>query len=434
MKRMDLSGARGPNGELTALYVIRHAKQQRRRGKNPSLAYKGVRNPRLALKLAWQEVVSEHIMVIPNCAVMVKSPEAMDLFLADLRNKGYEDKTYVEKGEKRRPNYFYMSLRDDVLVDKGVCNSCNSYISRNGIKMHKHKCEVCGEFTYLEFVDGTTVRFYWQDDIGSSAFEPSMKMKVKDYDDENRCLILYAKPMDGNNFNDWNLKNALKSLRKHRPSYSFVKIEGKTYISIPYEVHYGKRTGPQLINMADSHGHVVNHRMVKLFQGKEYGEWFDPIPIPENYTVKGAWEGYPLPRSPYLHETIIHAAGMVSRCDYYYQDGRTEFREIHLLRMRLFVEHFTDINIDEWDRMIERADKSGPGMIRALAAFCHPDAVPKNEPNFWNLVHGVSKIQDALNGHPVKMSDDEIAAMWDAGKVPENQELLHHLMQRPTSP
>jgi len=119
-----------------------------------------------------------------------------------------------------------------------------------------------------------------------------------------------------------------------------------------------------------------NHSIVRLYQGEEYAE-HATLPIPDSYTIYESWHWAPLNPSLSLHEKIIGASGMVSRCDYYYQDGRDAFYSIHLERMRLYVEHFTTIPIDKWDAIIRRASKSGPGMIKTLAAFCQGIDVEK---------------------------------------------------------
>ena len=157
--------------------------------------------------------------------------------------------------------------------------------------------------------------------------------------------------------------------------------------------------------MHDVYGHHSNYREVNLYLGQEFEGMFGNLPVPETYNIYEAWHWMPLQPSPTLHEKIIHAAGMVSRCDYYYQDGRPAFYDIHLQRMRLFVEHFTVLDLEKWDAMIRRADKSGPGLIRTIAAFCHDKPIIKNEPNIGNVLVGLSKIASRQ-----PLTDDEARA------------------------
>lgn len=158
----------------------------------------------------------------------------------------------------------------------------------------------------------------------------------------------------------------------------------------------------------------------RLNEEEKQIEWLKRTPT--GYNIYAAWSWAPLKRSPKLHERIISAAGMVSHSDYYYQDGRPAFDDIHLERMRLFVEHFTELNIEEWDRMIENADRSGPGMIEAIARFCHPNSRVTNESNFGNLLYGYIS---AANGK--RLTEGEAIAMADAWKDPESRQTFRRL-------
>lgn len=360
---------------------------------------------------------------IPQCGLYAKSPEALAKLFKELGEMGYEIKD-CSKGEidHRPPRsvqekegwyLWYASLREVVCERKGKCDSCGSYIDVRGIQTHKHKCEKCGAYTYLQYVDGSVVRFkFLNDENGKGAFEPTLQMKVFDYDDELGCLLVYPTPLNGNNFNDWNADNAMKVLERNKSKFKHVERNGKNFLAIHYNPYSIYIELDAVISMYDSHGHKWNHKIVKLYKGQEFSEW-DKLPVPESYAIYEAWHWSPLKPSRSLHEKIIHAAGMVSDCGYYYQDGRTAFYDVHLERMRLYVEHFTTIPIDKWDAMIRRAPKSGPGMIKTLAAFCQGVDVKKaafeNKPNIGNLLAGFSK---AMGGK--KLTDDEKTAMFEA--------------------
>ena len=405
-------------------------------------------------------IKTKDVVEIPNCGLYAKSPEALAALLEELKEVGYdindcgaeEKRASREEMEKNGWSLWLARLRDDVCGRKGKCRSCKSYIDVRGVRSHKHKCEICGAHTYLEFVDGSTISFYFMNDAsGERGFLSSdIKMKVYDYDEQLGCLLLYPKPLDGGRWGTMDSKRAQKVLdanrkqfrripsrlskgmRKHirrlkaQSRYDEVKdIQsreknrrfGKSLIAIPYELHM-----VGVINTTDSYGHVFNHDVVKLFQGQEYSDWGN-LPIPESYSIYEAWHWAPVKPSYKLHEKIIGAAGMVSRCDYYYQDDRPEFYDIHLKRMRLFVEHFTTINIDEWDSMICRAPKSGPGMIRTIASFCQgvePEvAKVTNKPNAFGAI---AVLADAFSGRGV--TDNGFAAIADAMKDPDESKLL----------
>ncbi len=406
-------------------------------------------------------VKTKDVVEIPNCSLYPKSPEALAALLEELKETGYEVKDCSqddsrpsrEVQEKNGTYLWYASLRDDVCERKGKCGSCGSYIDVRGIQSHKHKCEVCGTYTYHEFVDGSTISFYFVEDAsGERGFwSNDVKMKVFDYDEESGCLLLYPKPLDGRRLSGLKSDTAQKVLdanshqfhriparlskgmRKHirrlktqgrHAQAEAIKSRkenrrfGKSLIALPYEFH---RVG--VVNTTDTYGNKWNHKVVKLFQGKEYSDMFDRLPIPESYTIYEPWHWAPKVPSASLHEEIIHSAGMVSRCDYYYQDDRPAFYEVHLERMRLYVEHFTTINIDEWDNMISRAPKSGPGMIKAIASFCQGvepnSARVTNNPNAWGAI---AVLADAFSGRGI--TEDGLATVADALKDPKEGELL----------
>ena len=111
-----------------------------------------------------------------------------------------------------------------------------------------------------------------------------------------------------------------------------------------------------------------------------------------------------------LHSDIIYAAGLVSRCDYYYQDGRTAVYPEHLERMRKYVANLTTIDIDQWDQAMRRAPRDGPGFIRYLASLCQGVPISEvkvvDEPNIGNVIEGMSKV---MSGQ--RLTQGEMRAM-----------------------
>ncbi len=369
-----------------------------------------------------QRIITKQVVDIRGCGLYVKTKTALPVLFAQLRADGYQIKDCGKDEHHPSPGSHYAHLRDDVCERKGKCNSCGSYISNRGIQSHKHKCEVCGEYTYIEYQDGTVVRFDFMGD--REVFSPSLRMKVFDYDDELGSLLLYPTPEDGNNLNDWSAENALKVLDRNQDKYTRIQRNGREFFAIRYNPYSIYIEPDAVISMMEVTGHHWNHKIVKLYKGKEYSEW-DSIPVPESYMIYEAWRWAPLKPSPTLHERILHAAGMVSDCGYYYQDGRPAFYDIQLERMRLFVEHFTTLNLDAWDRMIRYADKSGPGMIKATARFCHPQAQIENKPNVFNLINGFAKI-----GSGEHITDGEAEAMVYAASDREATSLFGRILSR----
>jgi len=408
------------------------------------------------------------VVEIPNCGLYAKSPEALASFFKELEDRGYKIKDCRE--ERNRPSLeeqmkkgwylWFARLRDDVCERKGKCGSCGSYIDVRGIQTHKHKCEVCGAYTYHEFVNGSIIRFFFTEHVRCKIHmgAPDIKMKVYDYDDELGCLLFYDKPIEHDIIKkqcqkalDINHKQfrrisarLSKGMRKYirhlKAQGKYQEVEavksrkenrrfGKGLIAIPYDLD---TFSDEIITVRQIYGHRWNHEVVKLFQGKEYDDMLDHLPIPQSFTIYESWHWAPLEPSRILHEKIIRAAGMVSDCGYYYQDGREDFYDIHLLRMRLYVEHFTTIPIDRWDHMIKRAPKSGPGMIKTLATFCQSlmkeeikEVEYTNKPNIVNLLNGFATVMSGKS-----LTTGEKDAMEDALADREIRDDIKEIIRR----
>ncbi|MFA6529094.1 MAG: hypothetical protein WCT46_06180 [Candidatus Gracilibacteria bacterium] len=236
-----------------------------------------------------------------------------------------------------------------------------------------------------------------------------MALRAKRWDTEEGYLYFYPELLDGL----WCRGDQVKQyFEANSDKWEEVEEDKQKLIRVRYPNPWDYNVSA--INPSEIYGHYWNHKIVLVWDGKEYDEYSLDLPLHESISIYESWHWAPLESNPKLHEKIIHAAGMVSRCDYYHQDGRLEFRDGHLKRMRMFVEHFTKLDLVAWDRMIRTADKSGPGMIRAIAAFCHNNPSVENRPNVGNLLVGFSK---AMSGK--SLTADELATMIDAAKDPE---------------
>lgn len=362
------------------------------------------------------------VVSIPGIGLYAKTSEALERLFAFLKARGYEiEDTSISKGEpgsigyrpsrevleKKGSSLWYARLRDDVVVRRGKCRSCGSYIDTRGIQSHKHKCEKCGAYTYLDFDLGSIIRFSFisREDGRLGA---NVTMKVYGYDEEQKLLLLFPDPLDGKGYFDCTKKEALKVLEENKDKWFKTRRNGVIYIAVHHNPYTGFKEPEDVISVYEIHGRYHNYSIIKLYEGKEYGD-YESLPVPESYSIWEAWHWAPLGSSSTLHETIISAGGMVSRPSYYYQDGRTAFYEINLIRMRLFVQNFTDLNIERWDRMIARAPKDGPGMIRAIANFCSDNPQVDRTPSIGNVLIGVSK---ALGGE--RLTRGEVAEMENA--------------------
>lgn len=350
----------------------------------------------------------------------VKTQAALEILFDELRKVGYQIDNLREADHRKQDNISVETMEKDgwslwfakIDVRRGKCKSCNGLIDTRGILSHGHRCELCGEVTYYHIVDGSTVRFsFIQKDENESGMA-DIAMKAKRWDTETGYLYFYPELFEGL----WLRGDQVKQyFEANKDKWEETIEEGQRLIRVKYPQPWDYDASA--INPSDINGHYWNHKIVRVWDGKEYDEWLSDFPLRETINIYEAWHWAPLKRSPRLHEKIIHAAGMVSDCGYYYQDGRPAFCDVHLERMRVFVEHFTELNLKKWDQMIQCADKSGPGMIRAIAGFCHNKAEVQNRPNIGNILVGFSKISGGRN-----LAEGEIVAMVDALKDPEESE------------
>jgi len=202
---------------------------------------------------------------------------------------------------------------------------------------------------------------------------------------------------------------ALEALERNKDKFEYIIRRGKLYVAIPYDV-YDYNYDDLVIIISETWGHVNNHDIVNLYKGEEFSE-YGRLPLPESHSIYEAWHWAPLEPSPKLHEKIIHAAGMVSRKDYWYQDGRPAFYDIHFMRMNRFVKHFTSLDYNAWQDMMAHAPVDGPGMIDAIAHFCSDKPEVRDDPNIFNVINGAHKIATALATGKNNLTSGEIAAM-----------------------
>ena len=363
------------------------------------------------------------VVHIKHCGTYAKTPEALAELLTELKRLGYRidnlreakhENVSVKTMEKNGWSLWFASLD----VRRGKCGSCHQLINTLGICSHGHKCEKCGAVTYNEFVDGTIINFRFinngdKSEVGMLALS-GITMKAKKWDAEAGYLYLYPEVSGGRWSND---EQAKESFQVNKNKWESVEVDGEQLIRVKYSKEW--KHDSDAIEPLDIHGHYHNHEIVSVWEGKEYSEFGDRLPVPDMVSIYEAWHWAPLKPSPTLHEQIISAARMVSRCDYYYQDGRRAFEDVHLERMRLFVENFTTLNLKKWDKMISEADLSGPGMIRAIARFCHPRAVVQNNPNVGNLIVGLGKV---LEGEG--LTNGDLTAMADAARDPKESQIF----------
>lgn len=362
---------------------------------------------------------NKNVVLISN-DLYIKTPDALEEVLKKLRALGYKIKDLRKEESDRRISVpemekngyplWYARLED---VQKGKCGTCHSLIKTKGIRSHGHKCEVCGAVTYYEIVDGTKVRFRFL----NPAYEhvmlpPDIRFEAKRFDAENSALYLYPDPLGGS-FGVVTGEKAKKYLEFNREYWDLIEEEGQLLLKVKYS-----STGmleDSDINMCDVFGHVYNHKIVRVWKGKEYPEYGE-FPIPESMPIYEAWHWAPLNASPTLHARILSAAHMVTDMGYYHQDGSQAFYPVHWERMAKFIRHFTTLDAKNFDRSWPHFRNSGPGGIDDLAHFCSDDPVIENQPNIFNSITALGKIMQgqSLTGREAK---EAIRGLDDDGPI-----------------
>lgn len=336
-------------------------------------------------------------------SLYIKKKDAFDFILEQIKQTGYsvkdcredEDRlkrVTVEQMEEQRSYLWYCHLED---IRYGKCGSCKQYISTRGIESQNHTCEKCGAVTYQKIKDGSIVRFEFKTDR-FVMFGPELKMKAYWWDTEHDDLYLYPEFLEDHSFANMTPEKCRAYLDENQGKWREEKLDGKKYIVVKYQNSFYVEE-VSTIDVKDIFDHYWNHKIVKLWGGKEYGEW-DHLDIPESFVVYEIWNWKRLEPSPILHKDIFHAVGQVSDQGWYHQDGRNAFDRSILNEMRKFIVDFTTLDVERWDRVSSRFSLSGPGLIRDVARFCSDAPEIENKPNIGNALEMIAKLPFATPG------------------------------------
>jgi hypothetical protein len=350
-----------------------------------------------------------------------KTPEALKIALEQIGSAGYavddsrksehrlRENVSVEQMEQKGWSLWYAHLTD---IRKGKCNSCDSLISTRGIQMHGHKCEKCGEVTYLEITDDSLVKFRFKRD-DDQVFGPVVRMKAKRYEIEEGWLYLKREFDEYGGFNVVSGEEAEDYLALHADKWELVEEDGEQLVKIRYVHRVLICEGDvDVIEMHEISGHYWNHSIVKVWDGVEYPEWDRDFPMWESFSVFEAWHWAPLEPSPTLHRRVLQAVHNTDDKGWHYQDGRPWFKPETFKEMGKFVRHFTTLDADAWDAQSQLFRLDGPGGIDDVAEFCHLDAVVQNKPNigsFLTAVTGDDRSTGNLVNAAYALAEDEAA-------------------------
>lgn len=317
---------------------------------------------------------------------------------------------------------------------RAKCGSCHGYNSTAGRLVHGRACEHCGAVIYRHIIDGTVVRFRFTSP-GERGLEPELQMTAQRWDADEGFLYLKPGFLD----RSWGVASGAEAERRmarHAGQWELVEEgHGKAAVNL-YKIRYTlglRRSDDDVIDMADVSGHDRNHEVVRIWDGREYPE-FGEMPVREGFSIYETWHWAPLDASPALHKRLLLAIGNTDDKGWHYQDGTPWFKAESWKQIGLFIRHFTTLDAAEWDRQSRRFPLDGPGGIDAVAAFCHPLAVPQNEPNIGNFLTAAGK---TITGLPVSRAEEAAAldaVVFDSTTAEFINAMHEHGQQRAAKP
>lgn len=415
----------------------------------------------------------ENTVLIMN-HIYPKTRSAYLQTLEGLQDGGYSipDHAKIKAGEDEKEALFF-TLGD---IGAAECGSCDSVISSRGVKVHNHPCECCGQPTCVTYRKGGAIRFRF---IGADGryVGNDISFRIYGYNEHEEGdwndLLLYAAPLlkdyteptTGRSLriglmgvdSEAEAQNLLEEAARQKLYRRSLVIDPETGQDVPVIIlkHHKSRLLQKgsVFDTAELVGGIDNHRLIKIWNGRKYGDW-DKLPVPETLHLSRRYmNGFKHSLAePNIHETIMGAAGQVSRADYYHQEGRAAFGREAFERMSHFVNHCVDVPFAEWQDFLSglkgRIQKpqslsgdfgayvfnsvrggfgasgryqniSGPDFIYALAEWAGKMSdgrrkKVRDEPNIGNALEGVWKI---INGQTLGAA--EAAAMMEGAETPD---------------
>lgn len=417
-----------------------------------------------------QPVLGVENTVLITGRAYAHTQEAYDELRKKLVKTGYTipDHAKPKDGEAKKDDEFF-SLEG---INFAECGSCESTISRLGVAMHNHQCECCGDPTFLKYVKDGAIRFKFMHDIDDDGREyigGDMTFRIFEYREVEKGdwneLIVHASPILDDYANEekqiymrkgWlnvstegEAQDILERAAGHNLYKRSTVVDQDTGDDIAVLILKDHKSGllqrGSVFNTSEIAGEQRNYKDIKIWQGKKYEGFMAGLPIPETIHLSSKYIGREKHSlaEPNIHETIMRAAGQVSRADYYYQDGRPAFGEVVFERMNNFVKHSVDVPFEEWEQFLESLGKrvargqishyskiDGPGFIYALADWASKMSDGqrkhvKDEPNIGNALVGISKVAAGQ-----ALTDAEAVAMVEGSYTDEADNFAKGLQDR----
>ncbi len=211
-------------------------------------------------------------------------PELRNELFRELREQGYG----IRKVKKAHGGGWYAKLRTDVFERKGKCAHCDALIDMHGIWAHGRDCEVCGKPICREFVDGGEVEIEFRGEAQIYTGARRITMRIKRFDPDARDkdigdLVLYAEPLEP--YSGLCLPRA--KARDYLAEHEARNIIGRRTEEGHDVIFFRYKRGHSIdVLVGEPRGQIRNAKTVKIYRGREYAEYGDPIPVPEGITIR----------------------------------------------------------------------------------------------------------------------------------------------------
>lgn len=323
--------------------------------------------------------------VLITSTVYALTEEAQSELIKELPKNGYKIET--KDGET------HANLE---VEHKCSCYHCNHIQSSRGVLTHNKPCISCNKPLYVEFNKGETIEFYFVSLARTD--KTKITLKIYGYDDDKNQVLVYPEPIQNNrSFFATPTNKQLKSMEDNKNRYSRRKVidHGKEIevLAIPFSHVIDENS---VINTSEITGEKQYFQRVTVHNGIAYG-MFDDLPFPTYINISTEYINKKISlEEENAHEIIMHAAGQVSRVDFYHQDGRKAFFDTEISRMSAFVKNCVAVDYKEWEKFIRTAPMDGPNFIRSLAKWCATQSngsvrQVKEEPNMWIALNAAAK-------------------------------------------
>lgn len=310
---------------------------------------------------------------------------------------------------------YYASLKSEVFQRKCKCDYCQHYNPTEGSFVHGFTCENCGKVIYLEYLPNSPVSFYFRRDVTMR----HLRFIVHSY--KNDTLFVYDSPQTTCGFYSIPVEKVPDHLRKFENDFERVEIEGQNLLAFYCPVFPSQKQfdrikieiyeigSPPHKKIPDStclfgyryeqseENRKQRYTKVQIYKGQEYEEkpLSDTLPVKRSFSIALTFRHAPIRRDENLSRKILQASSQVADCSYYCQDGRVAFGEVAFNRMCVYVEYFTDLDLNLFNKFLRTARRDGPGFICDLAEHVEKQTgVPQyveNNPKISSAANDVLK-------------------------------------------